>query len=52
MIKIVRLKKVDDVAILHVKIDKLNEPLVGFSFIRSIDLKNLLYNCIYILYIR
>jgi hypothetical protein len=28
----------DDVAILHVKIDKLNNILVGFYFIRSIDI--------------
>jgi hypothetical protein len=28
---------VDDVARLHVEIDKLNDPLVGFYFIRSID---------------
>jgi hypothetical protein len=27
----------DDVARLHVKIDNLNNPLVGFCFIRSID---------------
>jgi hypothetical protein len=28
----------DDVDILHVKIDNLNDSLVGFCFIRSIDL--------------
>jgi hypothetical protein len=27
----------DDVDSLHVKIDKLNDPLVGFCFIRDID---------------
>jgi hypothetical protein len=32
-----RLGLVDDVARLHVKIDKLNDPLVGFCFIRDID---------------
>jgi hypothetical protein len=35
--RIRRLILVDDVARLHVKIDKLNESLVGFCFIRSID---------------
>jgi hypothetical protein len=28
---------VNDVDSLHVEIDNLNDPLVGFSFIRSID---------------
>jgi hypothetical protein len=32
-----RLWLCDDVAILHIKIDKLNNLLVGFCFIRSID---------------
>jgi hypothetical protein len=27
----------DDVDVLHIKIDKLNNLLVGFSFIRNID---------------
>jgi hypothetical protein len=31
----------DDVAILHVKIDNLNDPLVGFCFIRSIDISGI-----------
>jgi hypothetical protein len=29
---------IDDVARLHVEIDKLNDLLVGFCFIRSIDI--------------
>jgi hypothetical protein len=33
-----RLILVDDVASVHVKIDNLNNPLIGFCFIRSIDL--------------
>jgi hypothetical protein len=37
MIKIERLWLCDDVDGLHVKIDNLNESLVGFCFIRSID---------------
>jgi hypothetical protein len=32
-----RLSLVDDVTSLHVKIDNLNISLVGFCFIRSID---------------
>jgi hypothetical protein len=37
MIKIERPWLCDDVDRLHVKIDNLNETLVGFCFIRSID---------------
>jgi hypothetical protein len=37
MIRIERVRIRDDVDRLHVKIDKLNVPLVGFCFIRSID---------------
>jgi hypothetical protein len=33
---------VDDVDSLHVEIDNLNDPLVGFCFIRSIDVVLLL----------
>jgi hypothetical protein len=34
---IVRFLFVDDVARLHVEIYKINDPLVGFCFIRDID---------------
>ena len=37
---IIRLWLCDDVAMLHVKIDNLNDFLVGFCFIRSIDKVN------------
>jgi hypothetical protein len=40
MIEIVRLRIRDDVDRLHVKIDNLNNHLVGFCFIRDIDNKN------------
>jgi hypothetical protein len=35
--KIGWLRLVHDVARMHVKIDKLNDPLVGFCLIRDID---------------
>jgi hypothetical protein len=41
MIRIERVRIRDDVDRLHVKIDKLNVPLVGFCFIRSIDILQL-----------
>jgi hypothetical protein len=37
-LRIVRLSLSDEVARLHVEIEYLNNPLVGFCFIRSIDL--------------
>jgi hypothetical protein len=37
MITIRRLRICDDVNRLHVKIDNINDPLVGFCFIKSID---------------
>ena len=37
IIRIKRLRIADDVARLHVKIDNLNDLLVGFCFIRDID---------------
>jgi hypothetical protein len=38
MITIGRLRICDDVDRLHVKIDNLNDSIVGFCFIRSIDM--------------
>jgi hypothetical protein len=35
--------RMDDVDILHIEIDNLNDPLVGFCFIKDIDIESASY---------